>query len=172
MGDYIYPLATVILDFFCVVFCIRLTASRRGPVWLIPMMMSISLMVGSAVCLIATASDIAVEQLSQVASFVSIFLFGVSVIWLITIIAFARRTKPDRIVAEDIKALNEAEYIKRHSAVRYRIHADRRPSAGHRIRGTESLAIAENARARKVSLYEQGPVSTVRIKKTLFASQE
>ena len=172
MGAYIYPLATVVLDFFCMLFCIRLTASRRGPVWLIPMLMSIALMVGSAVCLIATASDIAGEQLSQVASYVSIFLFGVSVIWLMTIIAFAQRTKPDRIVAEDLKALNEAEYIKKHTAVRYRIYADRRPTATHRIRRTDSLEIAEKARARKVSLYEQGPVSTVRVKKTSFAAQE
>lgn len=172
MGDYIYPLATVVLDFFCVLFCIRLTASKRGPVWLIPMMMSVALMVGSAVCLIATASDIAGEQLSQVASYVSMFLFGVSVIWLITVIAFAQRTKPDRIVAEDLKALNEAEYIKKHTAVRYRIYADRRPTASHRIRATESLAIAEKARTRRVSLYEQGPVSTVRVKKTSFAAQE
>lgn len=172
MSDYIYPLATVVLDFFCVVFCIRLTASRRGPVWLIPMLLSISLMVGSAVCLIATASDIAGEQLSQVASNVAIFILVVSVIWLMTIIAFAQRTKPDRVVAEDLKALNEAEYIKKHTAVRYRIYADRRPTATHRIRRTDSLEIARKAMEQKTSLYEQGPVSTVSVKKTSFASQE
>ena len=68
MTDYIYPLATVVLDFFCVLFCIRLTASKRGPVWLIPMMLSLALLVGSAVCLLATAANIAGETLSRVAS--------------------------------------------------------------------------------------------------------
>ena len=70
MTDYIYPLATVVLDFFCVLFCIRLTASKRGPLWLIPMTLSLALLVGSAVCLLATASNIAGETLSRVASYI------------------------------------------------------------------------------------------------------
>ena len=109
MTEYLYPLATVVLDFFCVLFCIRLTASRRGPVWLIPMAMSLALLAGSTVCLIATASDIAGELLSTVASYAAMFLLGLSVIWLVTIISFNQRTKPDRIVAEAVaKAEKEA----------------------------------------------------------------
>ena len=166
MTEYLYPLATVVLDFFCVVFCIRLTASRRGPVWLIPMTMSIALLAGSAVCLYATASDIAVELQSTVASYSAMFLLGVSVIWLLTIIAFAQRTKPDRVSAEDRKALNEAEYVRKHNVVRYRIKADRRPTVTHAIRQTRSLEIAEKARVQKVDMYRQGTVSAVRVRKT------
>ena len=166
MTEYLYPLATVVLDFFCVLFCIRLTASRRGPVWLIPMAMSLALLAGSTVCLIATASDVAGERISAVASYAAIFLLGVSVIWLLTIIAFAQRTKPDRYAAEDRKALNEAEYVRKHSAVRYRIAADRRPTATHRIRRASSLDIAEKSRIRRTDMYAQGTVSAVRIRKT------
>ena len=58
MTDFIYPLATVVLDFFCVLFCIRLAASKRGPVWLIPMVLSLVLLLGAAVCLLASGGDI------------------------------------------------------------------------------------------------------------------
>ena len=172
MAEYIYPLATVVLDFFCVLFCIRLSASRRSPVWLIPMVLSIALMAGSAVCLFTTASDLAGDLLSRIASYVAIFLFSVSVIWVITIIAFARRTKPDSTASEDLKALREAEYVKRHTHVTYRITADRRPTASHRIRRTAPSENTRNTGAGKTSLYDQGPVPTVRIRKTSFASQE
>ena len=165
MTDYIYPLATVVLDFFCVLFCIRLTASKRGPVWLIPMMLSLALLVGSAVCLLATASNIAGETLSRVASYMSIFLFAVSVIWLITIIAFAQRTKPNRIIAEDRKALNEAEFIKKRTAPKYRINADRRPTVSHAVKKTLSLEAAEKARFLNRDLYSHGPVSTIRVRR-------
>ena len=166
MTEYLYPLATVVLDFFCVLFCIRLTASRRGPVWLIPMAMSLALLAGSTVCLIATASDIAGELLSTAASYAAMFLLGLSVIWLVTIIAFNQRTKPDRIVAEDRKALNEAEYVRKHTAERYRYAADRRPTTSHRIRQTRSLEIADKARTRRTDMYAQGTVSAVRVRKT------
>ena len=166
MTEYLYPLATVVLDFFCVLFCIRLTASKRGPVWLIPMAMSLALLAGSTVCLIATASDIAGPLLSTAASYAAMFLLGLSVVWLVTIIAFNQRTKPDRIVAEDRKALNEAEYVRKHAPVRYRYTADRRPTATHKVSPTRSLEIAEKARIRKTDMYEQGTVSAVRVRKT------
>ena len=94
MTDFIYPLATVVLDFFCVLFCIRLAASKRGPVWLIPMVLSLVLLLGAAVCLLASTSNIAGETLTLVASYVSVFLFVITVFWLITIIAFAQRPNP------------------------------------------------------------------------------
>ena len=169
MADFIYPLATVMLDFFCVLFCIRLAASKRGPVWLIPMVFSLALLLGAAVCLLATASNIAGETLTQVASYVSLFLFVLSVIWLITIIAFAQRTKPNRVIAEDQKAFNEAEYIKARTQPRYVLRADRRATSAARITKIESLRLAEQSRQGKTNLYEEGPVPTVRIRKTSFS---
>ena len=168
MTDFIYPLATVVLDFFCVLFCIRLAASKRGPVWLIPMVLSLVLLLGAAVCLLASTSNIAGETLTLVASYVSVFLFVITVFWLITIIAFAQRTKPDRVIAEDRKALNEAEYIKSRTQPRYMLCVDDRPTAAARISKVQSLKLAEEARQGKTDLYEAGPVPTVRIRKTSF----
>ena len=166
MTDFIYPLASVVLDFFCMLFCIRLAASKRGPVWLIPMLLSLTLLLGSAVCLLATASNIAGELLTQVAAYVSLFLFALSVIWLITIIAFAQRTKPNCIIAEDQKALNEANYIKQRTQPKYRIRSDIRATALAEIATVNSLKKAEQARSRKVDLYMEGPVATVRVRKS------
>ncbi|MBR6084280.1 MAG: hypothetical protein IKP61_01510 [Spirochaetales bacterium] len=170
MTDFIYPLATVVLDFFCMVFCIRLAASKRGPVWLIPMLLSLALLLGAAVCLLATASNIAGETLSQVASYMSLFLFALSVIWLITIIAFAQRTKPDRIIAEDRKALNEANYVKARTQPKYVLRADRRATSTARITKVDSLRLAEESLQGKTDLYEEGPIPTVRIRKTSFSN--
>ena len=170
MTDFIYPLVTVMLDFFCVLFCIRLAASKRGPVWLIPMVLSLALLLGAAVCLLATASNIAGETLTLVASYVSLFLFALSVIWLITIIAFAQRTKPNRVIAEDQKAFNESEYIKARTQPRYVLRVDRRATSAARISKVESLRLAEQARQGKTNLYEEGPVPTVRIRKTSFSN--
>ncbi|MBO6083754.1 MAG: hypothetical protein J6X41_07340 [Spirochaetales bacterium] len=166
MTDFIYPLASVVLDFFCMLFCIRLAASKRGPVWLIPMILSLTLLLGSAVCLLATASNIAGETLTQVASYMSLFLFVVSVFWLITIIAFAQRTKPNRIIAEDQKALNEANYIKQRTQPKYMIAADRRATANAEIAKVSSIKKAEQARARKTDLYREGPVAMVKLKES------
>ena len=168
MTDFIYPLATVVLDFFCVLFCIRLAASKRGPVWLIPMVLSLVLLLGAAVCLLATASNIAGETLTLVASYVSVFFFVITVFWLITIIAFAQRTKPDRIIAEDRKALNEAEYIKKRTQPKYMLRADDRATAAVRISKVRALKLAEQSRQRRTDFYEEGPVPTVRIRKTSF----
>ena len=166
MTDFIYPLATVVLDFFCVLFCIRLAASKRGPVWLIPMVLSLVLLLGAAVCLLATTSNIAGETLTLVASYVSVFFFVITVFWLITIIAFAQRTKPDRVIAEDRKALNEAEYIKSRTQPKYMLRVDSRATSAARISKVKALKIAEQATQGKADLYEAGPVPTVRIRKT------
>ena len=166
MTDFIYPLATVVLDFFCVLFCIRLAASKRGPVWLIPMVLSLVLLLGAAVCLLATTSNIAGETLTLVASYVSVFFFVITVFWLITIIAFAQRTKPDRVIAEDRKALNEAEYIKSRTQPKYMLRVDSRATSAARISKVKALQIAEQATQGKADLYEAGPVPTVRIRKT------
>lgn len=165
MTDFIYPLASVVLDFFCMLFCIRLAASKCGPVWLIPMTLSLTLLLGSAVCLLATASNIAGETLTQVASYMSLFLFVVSVFWLITIIAFAQRTKPNRIIAEDQKALNEANYIKQRTQPKYRIAADRRTTAKAEIARVSSINKAEQSRVRKTDLYKEGPIAMVKLRK-------
>ena len=166
MTDFIYPLATVVLDFFCVLFCIRLAASKRGPVWLIPMVLSLVLLLGAAVCLLATTSNIAGETLTLVASYVSVFFVVITVFWLITIIAFAQRTKPDRVIAEDRKALNEAEYIKSRTQPKYMLRVDSRATSAARISKVKALKIAEQATQGKADLYEAGPVPTVRIRKT------
>ncbi len=172
MTEFLYPLATVVLDFFCVLFCIRLSVTRRGPVWLVPMVLSLVLLLGSAVCLIATASNIAGETLTRVASYMSLFLFAVTIVWLITIIAFATKTKPDRLQANAKKAFNEDKYLRKRTK-EVRVKVDRRPTAQTSVRKVEStrksLEVTRKAMAQDQDAYYNGPVATVRAKKTSFS---
>ncbi len=176
MSEFIYPLATVVLDFFCVLFCIRLSVSRRGPVWLVPMVLSLVLFLGSVVCLIATASDLAGETLTSVASYLSLFLFALTVVWLITIIAFAFKTKPDRFLSDLKKSENESIYLNRRTKDVYRTKVDRRATAKKEIHRVDdrarkqkaALEAMQRAAAQKREPYDAGPVATVSARKTGF----
>ena len=93
MAEYIYPLATLVLDFFCVLLCIRYAVKRRSLVWVFPSLLSLTLLMGSVICLLATASVNASSTVSAIASYLSIFLFVASAIWLLAIIAFGLRMR-------------------------------------------------------------------------------
>jgi len=168
--DFIYPLAAIVLDFFCVLLCIRLAASKRGQVWIIPMVLSLAFLLGSAVCLLATASDIGGSALSEAASYFSVFILGLSVIWLITIVAFADRTRPNRVIAEDEKAFNEAEYVKHRTERKERKRINVRPAAAARTARVQTLR-AKVAKRQPTDLYETGPVSALRLRGTSFRTR-
>ncbi len=175
MSEFIYPLATVVLDFFCVLFCIRLSVSRRGPVWLLAMLLSISLLFGGVVTLIAAASNIAGETLSAVASYMSVYLFFVTVLWLITIIGFTFKTKPDKFLADSKKAENEDLYMRKRQKVSYRRTIDKRATAAATVKKSDTAAMArkslETVQVKPTPDYDPysgGPVATVRAKRTGF----
>ncbi len=169
MPEFIYPLATLVLDFFCALFCIRLAASKRGPVWLIPMLLSLFLMLGSLVCLLATVSSSSTPTFSTIASYLAVFLFILSFIWLVTMIAFVKRTKPNRMIAEDEKAFNEAEYIRKRTEEKIKLQVDKRATATHKVTKTDSLKAARAALDTGEELYDFGEVATVRPRRTSYS---
>lgn len=166
MADFIYPLTTFVLDFICFILCVKLASSQRRYIWLIPTGLSLLLMMGSFVCLLATVSNSTTQVISSVFSYASIFLFLLTIIWFLTIIVFMKRTKPNRVIAEDQKALNEASYIKRRTSGKTRPKVDRRPTAAHEIGKTNSVRIANKAIMEADDPYDVGEVPTVRPKRT------
>ncbi|MBO4409878.1 MAG: hypothetical protein J5775_03905 [Spirochaetales bacterium] len=160
MSDFIYPLATVVLDFLCAVICIRLMISRRRFVWFIPLVMSMALLFGGAVCLAAAVSVTAGRILGQrISSYMAYFIFGASVLWTLTMIAFAAVTdKEKRASRESKRAENEAAYIRRKAAVNTRATG---------VSKVKSLEAADKAVRKNLDLYDAGPLPTVRVKRTV-----
>ena len=175
MSEFVYPLATVVLDFICILLCIRLSVSRRGPVWLLAMMLSIAMLFGGVVTLIAAASNIAGETLSAVASYMAVYLFAIAVLWLITIIGFAFKTKPDRFLSDSRRAQNEDIYMRKRQKTTYRRTIDKRATADRNVRKVKTAELARRSIdtvQRKPSPqydpYTGGPVATVRPNRTGF----
>ncbi len=162
MGDYIYPLATLVLDFFCIILCIRFAVTRRSTVWLVPTFLSLTLLLGSLVCLLATASQNAGQTISEMASYVSLFLFLVSAIWLVALVSFSRRMSP-KIRQE---AYDEAEFLTEHSSVVLEPRVDGRPTATHKVERPRPY-VAEPG----TEPYDIGTVKLLRPRKTVFPTQ-
>lgn len=134
------------------------------------MLLSLALLVGSVVCLLATASNVAGETISTVASYASLFLFGVGVLWTITIIGLETVTR--RANHNDRKALAEAEYIRKSFEQEfYAEAADPRPTAVHRITPSEAVELA-TTKTKKKDLYLAGPIPTVQLRKTSFVQSD
>lgn len=168
MADFIYPLSAVVLDFLCLLLCIRFLASKRGVIWVFPLLLTLAMLGGSAVCLLATASEISLSTLSLVANYVSVFLFLLSVIWMINIIALGSYTGKRRTSSEDLKTFNESEYVKRKTAPAiYFRNADKRATAASEVvsvKDSESDLPKRPVR----DMYGMGPVATRDVQKTSF----
>ena len=162
MGEYIYPLATLVLDFFCIVLCIRFAVTRRSPVWLVPTFLSLTLLLGSLVCLLATASQNAELTISRMASYVSLFLFLVSSIWMIVLVAFGRRMGPGLRQ----EAFDEAQFLAEHSSVALKPGVSGSPTSSHRI----ELPLPYTAKP-GIEPYDIGPVRLLRPAKTAFPNR-
>ena len=160
MSDFIYPLATVVLDFLCAVICIKLMISRRRFVWAIPLVMSMALLFGAAMCLAAAVSVTAGRILGQrISSYMAYFIFAASVLWTLTLIAFACVTDREKRASREAKrAEHEASYIRRRAAVTARATG---------VSRVKSLEAADRAVKRNLDLYGAGPLPTVRVKRTV-----
>lgn len=171
MADFIYPLAAFVINFVCLLLCIRFLASKHGLVWILPMSMSIAMLGGSFMCLLATASDIAGATLTMVAGYVSLFIFGLSVLWIINIIALGTATGRYRASYQDQKTFNEAEYVKKRTApAAYFRNKDPRATKAKRISPVQAIELAkENT---KGDLYREGPVPTVKMHKSAFTFEK
>lgn len=158
MSDFIYPLATVVLDFLCAVICIKLMISRRSLMWVIPLVMSLALLFGAAVCLAAAVSVNLSAQNQRVGRYLSYFIFAASVVWTLTMIAFAAGSgKERRASIESRKTENEAQYIRKRAVI------NARATGFSKIKSLEAASVAKK---KNLDLYDAGPVSTVRMKKT------
>ncbi len=157
MAEYIYPLATLVLDFFCLILCIRYAASRKGLVWLIPILLSLMLLMGSVICLLAAASNVSGPAITEIASYLSIFLFVISAIWILVVIGFGQRMKSKLNEA----AVYEAQFLSRRIKEDLAPDPDPRPSARDSVTKTNGLATESVA-----DYYSEGPVRTLRPKRT------
>ena len=157
MAEYIYPLATLVLDFFCVLLCIRYAVTRRSLTWIFPSLLSLTLLLGSVLCLLATATVNTSSEVSAIASYLSIFLFVASAIWLMAIIAFGLRMKSRLSRA----AYEEAQFLSKRSFAKLNSKVDRRPTAVHAVSNTGGYAPAPTE-----DPYYSGPVKTRRPKRT------
>lgn len=157
MAEYIYPLATLVLDFFCVLLCIRYAVKRRSLVWVFPSLLSLTMLMGSVICLLATASANASTTVSAIASYLSIFLFVASAIWLMAIIAFGLRMKSRLNKA----AFEEAQFLSKRSFSLLKAKVDRRPTAVHAVSNTTGFVPSPTS-----DPYDAGPVRTLRPRRT------
>ena len=157
MAEYIYPLATLVLDFFCILLCIRYAVTRRSLVWIFPSLLSLTLFMGSFLCLLATATVSTSSTVSDMASYLSIFLFVASGIWLLAIIAFGLRMKPRLSRA----AFEEAQFLSKKSFSLLQAKVDRRPTATHAISTTGGYVPQPSD-----DPYDAGPVRTIRPRRT------
>ena len=157
MAEYIYPLATLVLDFFCVLLCIRYAVTKRRMVWLVPTLLSIILLTGSIVCLLAAASKNAGQTVSEIASYLSIFIFAVSAVWILVIVAFGRTMKPRLNQA----AIDEAQFLAKRSGLLAKPKIDSRPTVTHKVEKTTVHVVRPGS-----DPYDAGPVRTVRPRRT------
>ncbi len=185
--DYIYPVSSVILCFLCIFLCIRFLVTRRSLVWLIPLVLTLALLFGSMVSLAAAtsvgdligpngltvtvvASDQTEHSLAMnLNTYLSLFLFGLSVIWFITLIAFSMKTRDEDLKAsQEKKRLRESAYIRKRAMRFYPKKVDPRATAQSTVKPVNSVQKAENARAKDRDLYTAGPLKAASLKKTAF----
>lgn len=117
MSDFIYPLLSVVIDFICLLMCIKFIFSKRGGFWIVPVLLSLIFLAASAFCLLAQTSTKTEATMLVFAKALSIFLLGASAIWLLTITLFRIALNPDDI--QSVKAKRnkvESDFLKNHTS--------------------------------------------------------
>ena len=95
MPDFVYPLLSLVIDFVCLLMCLKFIFSKKGAVWIVPVLLTLIFLAGSALCLL------------------SIFFLGASFIWLIDIVVFRAALNPSSVQAvKDKRNLAEALFIR------------------------------------------------------------
>lgn len=117
MPDFVYPLLSLVLDFVCLLMCIKFIFSKKGAVWIVPCILTLIFLAGSALCLLAQTStnvDATTKVFSRALSF---FFLGASFLWLVDIIVFRAALNPSSVQAvKDRRNLAEALFIKEKTA--------------------------------------------------------
>ncbi len=117
MPEFIYPLIALVLDFLCLLMCLKFIFSKRGAVWIVPVFLSLIFLAGSALCLLAEVSPRADASMLIFAQALSLFFLGASFIWLLVIIVFRVALNPEDI--QSVKAKRnktEADFLKKRTA--------------------------------------------------------
>lgn len=117
MPSFIYPLLSLVIDFICLLMCIKFIFSKRGGVWIAPVLLTLIFLAASAFCLLAQTSKTTETTMLVFAKALSIFLLGASVIWLLTITLFRAALNPDDI--QSVKAKRnkaESDFLKKHTS--------------------------------------------------------
>lgn len=117
MPNFIYPLLSLVLDFLCLLLCIRFIFSKKGGVWIAPVFLTLIFLAGSALCLLAQVSTNVDATTRQFSKALSYFFLGASFIWIIGIIVFRVALNPNSLQeAKDKQNLSEALFIKQKTA--------------------------------------------------------
>ncbi len=113
MPDFVYPLLSLVIDFVCLLMCLKFIFSKKGAVWIVPVLLTLIFLAGSALCLLAQTStnvDTTTKVFSRALSF---FFLGASFIWLIDIVVFRAALNPSSVQAvKDKRNLAEALFIR------------------------------------------------------------
>ena len=116
MPDFIYPLLSLILDFICLLMCIKFIFSKRGGVWIVPSLLSLVFLAASALCLLAQTSTKTDASILIFAKALSNFFLGASIIWLLVIIIFRIALNPDDLQSVKSKRNKaESDFLKAHT---------------------------------------------------------
>ncbi len=114
MPDFIYPLASVVINFVGLLMCLKFIFSKRGSVWIVPVLLSLVFLAGSGLCLLAEVSPRADSSMLVFAQALSIFFLGAAVIWLVIIIVFRSALNPNAL--QSVKSRQnkaEADFLKK-----------------------------------------------------------
>ncbi len=117
MPNFIYPLLSLVIDFICLLMCIKFIFSKRGGVWIVPVLLSSIFLAASALCLLAQTSASTEASMLVFAKALSIFFLGASAIWLLIIIIFRIALNPEGI--QSVKSRRnkaESDFLKSHSS--------------------------------------------------------
>ena len=117
MPDFIYPLVAVVLNFLCLLMCLKFIFSKRGAVWIVPVFLSLIFLAGSGLCLLAEISPRADASILAFAQALSLYFLGAAIIWLVIIIVFRAALNPNDL--QSVKSRRnkaEADFLKKKTA--------------------------------------------------------
>ena len=113
MLDFVYPLLSLVIDFVCLLMCLKFIFSRKGAVWIVPVLLTLIFLAGSALCLLAQTSTNVDTTTKVFSKALSVFFLGASFIWLIDIVVFRAALNPSSVQAvKDKRNLAEALFIR------------------------------------------------------------
>lgn len=113
MPDFVYPLLSLVIDFVCLLMCLKFIFSKKGAVWIVPALLTLIFLAGSALCLLAQTSTNVDTTTKVFSKALSIFFLGASFIWLIDIVVFRAALNPSSVQAvKDKRNLAEALFIR------------------------------------------------------------